>query len=399
MRSDITNYLKSCIQCQRYKPTNLKPAGLMQTVASNQRFEVIAIDLVGPLPKSSEGYQWIFVVEDLCSRWVELFALKEATAQNCALTLLNEVLLRYGLPRRIHSDNGCQFISALMQKLTFVLGIKQTFTPVYHPEANPVKRKNRHIKTQLSILAGNDHTNWNLNLPSIRFAMNSVKCASTGFSAAYLTFGRELRSPTEVFFDLKHIIQSETFIPQITPHLERMANTLALADESQQRLQDKNKTYADKNRKPHEEINVGDEVLVNTHVLSQASKGITSKLIPRRDGPYIVLSKQGALCYEIASKENPNIPLGTHHVRDLTLYKGTATKPLYPIRRRGRPNKQNKDTNIIKNNPSSISQPETNATQSNTTTTTSSELPETEDDNVNLRRSKRVQEAKNKENS
>ena len=135
----------------------------MQTVACNQKFEVIAIDLFGPLPKSAQGHQWILVIEDLCTRWVELFALKEATAQNCALTLLNEVLLRFGIPRRIHSDNGCQFISALMQKLTYVVGIQQTFTPVYHPEANPVERKNRDLKTQLSILAGNDHTNWNLN--------------------------------------------------------------------------------------------------------------------------------------------------------------------------------------------------------------------------------------------
>ena len=150
---------------------------------------------------------------------MELFALKEATAQNCALALLNEVLLRYGIPRRIHSDNGVQFISSLMQKMAYVLGIKQTFTPVYHPESNPVERKNRDIKTQLAILAGNDHTNWNLNLPSIRFAMNTAK----GYSAAYLTFGRELRTPTEVHFDLKAVIQSETFIPQITPFLIRMS--------------------------------------------------------------------------------------------------------------------------------------------------------------------------------
>ena len=81
------------------------------------------------------------IFEDLCSRWVELFALKEATAQNCALTLLNEVMLRYGIPRRIHSDNGVQFVSALMQKLTFVLGIRQSFTPVFHLEASPVERK------------------------------------------------------------------------------------------------------------------------------------------------------------------------------------------------------------------------------------------------------------------
>ena len=356
MRSDITKDVKQCIECNRYKPSNMKPAGLMQTVASNQRFEVIAIDLVGPLPRSSDGHQWILVIEDLCSRWVELFPLREATAQNCALTLLNEVLLRFGIPRRIHSDNGCQFIPSLMQKLTFCLGIKQTFTPVYHPEANPVERKNRDLKYQLSILVDKDHTNWNLNLPSIRFAMNTAKCSSTGYTSAFLTLGREQWTPTEVNFDLKAVIQSETFIPQITPHLMRLADIIKLVEETQQRMQDKNQQYANQKRQPQKIINIGDKVMVDTHILSKASQGLTSKFVPKRDGPYIIIAKEGAVCFKVASKENPNISLGTHHVSTLTPYKGPADTPVYPMRRRGRPaiSKQNPNTNTTttpQNNP------------------------------------------------
>lgn len=63
---------------------------------------------------------------DICSKGVELFALKEGTAENCAFTLLNEVILRYGVSRRLHTDNGTQFISALMQKLKCCLGFTQT---------------------------------------------------------------------------------------------------------------------------------------------------------------------------------------------------------------------------------------------------------------------------------
>lgn len=67
MRRDISKYVKECIECQRYKATNLKPAGFYQTVASNQRFEVIAIDLFGPLPITPNGFQWIFITEDIAS--------------------------------------------------------------------------------------------------------------------------------------------------------------------------------------------------------------------------------------------------------------------------------------------------------------------------------------------
>ncbi|GFW71264.1 pro-Pol polyprotein [Trichonephila clavipes] len=85
-----------------------------------QRFESIAIDLFGPLPETTEGMKWIFIVEDYTTKWVEIFPLKQATAKECAMTLLNEVFLRYGVPRRLISDNGTQFVSAVMQQLCFV---------------------------------------------------------------------------------------------------------------------------------------------------------------------------------------------------------------------------------------------------------------------------------------
>lgn len=119
-------------------------------MASSQRFETIAIDLFGPLPATEEGYQHILIVEDMASRWIGVFPLTTASAQNCAELLINEIFLRYGTPRRIISDNGTHFISAVMQKLTFCLGITQEFKPVYHPESNPVERKNRDLKTQFS---------------------------------------------------------------------------------------------------------------------------------------------------------------------------------------------------------------------------------------------------------
>lgn len=345
MRKQITNYVRCCIECQRYKPSNLKPAGLLKTVSSNQRFEIIAIDLFGPLPRTPQGHQWILIVEDLCSRWTELFPLKTASAENCALILLNEVFLRYGIPRRVHSDNGTQFISSVMQKLTYCLGIVQSFTPVYHPEANPVERKNRDLKVQLSIYVGQDHTTWDVNLPSIRFAMNTAKCASTGYTAAYLTFGRELRTPMQVQTDLKAIVKAENFVPQITPHLLRLADSLSLAMECQEKMQDRNKLYADLKRRPQQNFEIGDRVLISTHILSKKDNNLTSKLVPRRDGPYIILNKKGTSCYTVASMDQPSVPIATYHSSDLTLYEGNTDKPLYKLKRRGRPRKASSTDN------------------------------------------------------
>ncbi|KAJ8980343.1 hypothetical protein NQ317_019230 [Molorchus minor] len=102
MRRYITEYVKECPDCQRYKATNQKPAGLLQTPAYAQRFETISVDLFGPLPKDEEGNTWIFIVEDVSTKWVELFALQRATAEECARTLMNEIFLRFGLPREAY---------------------------------------------------------------------------------------------------------------------------------------------------------------------------------------------------------------------------------------------------------------------------------------------------------
>ncbi|GFY09986.1 transposon Tf2-9 polyprotein [Trichonephila clavipes] len=68
MRKFIADYEKSCSECIRYKATNQKPAGLLQTPVPAQRFESIAIDLFGPLPETTEGMKWIFIVEDYTTK-------------------------------------------------------------------------------------------------------------------------------------------------------------------------------------------------------------------------------------------------------------------------------------------------------------------------------------------
>ncbi|GBN53239.1 Transposon Tf2-9 polyprotein, partial [Araneus ventricosus] len=190
MRKYIAEYVKNCPDCNRYKPSNQKPTGLLRTPVYAQRFETLAIDLFGPLPETSSGKKWIFLVEDTSTKWVELFALKEATSVNCAKTLVEEVFLRYGLPRRLISDNGPQFISAVMQQTCNFLGIKQDLIPVYHPQANPSERKNRDLKPRLAILVRDEHDSWEEKLPMIRFALNTAKCETTNHTAAFLQFGR-----------------------------------------------------------------------------------------------------------------------------------------------------------------------------------------------------------------
>ncbi|GFW53974.1 retrovirus-related Pol polyprotein from transposon 412 [Trichonephila clavipes] len=248
-----------------------------------QRFESIAIDLFGPLPETSEGMKWIFIVEDYTTKWVELFPLKQATAKECAMTLLNEVFLRYGVPRRLISDNGTQF-------------------------ANPVERKNKDLKPRLAMMVGNNHTLWIEKLPVIRFALNTSKCESTDHTAAYLTFARELQTLDQVNTDLRSVIHNDNFVPEFTPYLKRFEGYMSQIKENIEMSQDRQKThtYADKSHRPIPNYKVNDLVWVKLHPLSKASQNRSAKLMPRRDGPYIVLSQRSPTTFVVASCDKPD---------------------------------------------------------------------------------------------
>ncbi|GFW88382.1 hypothetical protein TNCV_2287081 [Trichonephila clavipes] len=169
MKKYISEYIKKCPECARFKATSQKPAGLLRAPVYSQRFEVIAIDLFGPLPQTDS----------------------------------EEVFMRHGIPRRIISDNGTQFVSAVLQQICFTLNKSQNLIPVYSPQSNPVERKNRDLKHRLAILVGEDHSNWHSKLTVIRFAMNTTVCDTTGHTHAYLLFGRELRTIDDVVQDFK----------------------------------------------------------------------------------------------------------------------------------------------------------------------------------------------------
>ena len=338
MRKYISEYVKKCPECNRYKASNQKPAGLLRTPVHSQRFEVISIDLFGPLPQTQTGKQWIFIVEDCATKWVELFPLAHATAHECATTLIEDVFMRHGIPRRIISDNGTQFVGAVLQQVCFTLNISQNLIPVYFPQANPVERKNRDLKPRLAILVGDEHDNWSSKLPVIRFSMNTAVCDTTGYTPAFLTYGKELRTVDDVVQNFTTVVENDNFVAEITPYLRKFATLTHEIRERIELKQDQRKRQFDKNRR-QAYYAPGDKVWINLHPRSDARNKKTAKFMPKRDGPYQVLTQKSPTTYVIASLDNPSQPLATYHTSALTPFRDCDTSPVAPLRKRGRPPK------------------------------------------------------------
>lgn len=189
---------------------------------------------------------------------------------------------------------------------------------------------------------GKKDRDWPEHLPSIRFAMNTAPCKTTSFTPAYLTFGRELRTLDDNYHDYRQIVLSENFIPEITPKLLQLATVLERAKEVHEMEEERRKELADLRRQTRPDYSEGDKVLVTLHPLSQASKGISAKFAPRRDGPYQIKKIHGPASYEIADPARPNVSLGLYHASALTPYKSNTQEmplPAQPLKKRGRPRK------------------------------------------------------------
>ncbi|GBN40844.1 hypothetical protein AVEN_204099-1 [Araneus ventricosus] len=136
-----------------------------------------------------------------------------------------------------------------MQQLCYLLNIKQSLIPVYRPQANLVERKNRDLKPRLAILVHDKQNSWSEKSPSIRFALNTAKCQTTSQIAAFLHFGRELRTVDDVTHDLRAVIENDNFVTEIPPYLKKFSQFMAQAKEVVEQQQDKRKQYADRRRR------------------------------------------------------------------------------------------------------------------------------------------------------
>ena len=98
------------MDCHKFKLSNAALATEALSPRIPERFEVLIIDLVSPLPETRYGDIYMLIIMDVATWYFELFALPQATAEAITTTLTLEVFLCFGLPKPLRFNNGTQFI-------------------------------------------------------------------------------------------------------------------------------------------------------------------------------------------------------------------------------------------------------------------------------------------------
>ncbi|GJZ81902.1 putative reverse transcriptase domain-containing protein [Tanacetum coccineum] len=263
MKKDIAEYVSKCLTCLKVKAEHQRPSGLLQQPEIPVwKWEGIAIDFVTKLPRTSSGHDTI---------WVIVLAVN-------ARGIRDSFRYEYGLsPSDRWSD---------------------------------VERTIQTLEDMLRACVLDFGGSWDVHLSLVEFSYNnsyhsSVRCAP--FEALY---GRKCRSPimwAEV--GEGQLIRPE-LVQETTEKISQIKDRLKAAC-------DRQKSYADKRRKPLE-FSVGDYVLLKVSPWKGVVRfGKKGKLAPRFVGPFEIIEKVGPVAYRLDLPEELNGVHDTFHVSNL----------------------------------------------------------------------------------
>jgi hypothetical protein len=190
------------------------------------------------------------------------------------------------------------------------------FTAPYHPQANPVERKNKDIKNYLMKYALRQHSVWDEFVDLMMFTLRTCKIKSTGLTPAQVLLGRNLTAPLDVFKpDPEYNIPPDENIRDYAKRVEhRIKLAVRYLMESKELASLENKMYYDPNH-VYAEFTVGDWVTIVTHPLSDKAEDFAAKLAPTREGPYVVIKRLNPLNYELGDIHTKQLVTFAHVVQ------------------------------------------------------------------------------------
>ena len=133
----------------------------------------------------------IFVLTDHFTGYMMAFITKDQKAKTVAHILYEHFISVFGVPAKLLSDHGTNFMSVLDEELCFAFGIQKCKTTVYHIQCNgQVERFHQTLFQIIGKLAEDKKTQWEQHLPELLQAYNSTRSVVTGYSPHYLMYGR-----------------------------------------------------------------------------------------------------------------------------------------------------------------------------------------------------------------
>ena len=292
----VNKYVISCSICQQAKASHHNNRAPLQPLLPNKPMELIASDLMGPFtPKSKSGNEYILIITDHFSKYVELFALRNTQAKTVAKHLI-DFICRHGIPDDILTDQGTNYQSELLDEVYRVLDIHRKRTAAYHPQSDGISERHvQHFKNGIRTYLKEDPQEWDKHLNTLAFAYNSSTHATTKHSPFYLMTGRHMKIPLDLFSDEVTIdlaLNEDDYAHKLQTKLKQ---SFQQVQESREYAVNKAKIRHNRNCTAAN-FEIGDYVWRSVKkILKNKSKALQNS----RDGPYVILNRFGETTYEV----------------------------------------------------------------------------------------------------
>ena len=296
LKADVRHHCKTCHVCQVAKSQPISPYPLCPIPVIGEPFDRVQIDCVGPLPRTKSGNKFLLTIMCTATRFPEAIPLRSITAPAVVKALV-KFFSTFGLPRKVQSDQGSNFMSRVFAQVMKQLNITHVCSSAYHPESQgAIERFHRTLKDMLRSYCFEFEKDWDEGVPLLLFAVREVVQESLGFSPAELVFAHTVRGPLRLLQE-KWLGDSkpQNLLDYVSKFRFRLHRACELAKENMTVAQGKMKRLFDQDAKSRS-FNPGDKVLVLLPIPGSA-------LQARYSGPYLVKKKVGDRDYIIDTPE------------------------------------------------------------------------------------------------
>jgi hypothetical protein len=339
MTKEIREYVKTCHVCQMAnQPTTERPDGRTLTPTEVDRsFEMVGLDLAGPLPETKMGYKYAIIATDYYTAWSEVGQLKSTDAERVCDFIHREINCRHGTPAVIVMDNDAA--RGETKRKCADWGIRVKLIAAYAPFSNGLAEAMvKQYKKGLRKLVQQFGLQWDQFIWDLAYVQRIVVKTATKVSAFELLYGRRPVLAVERMLAARYAydpvspkLQDEAVISPFEGTLDelwqhRRLNSLLRA--TQQRiLQDAASVQKDISqmraitgfaKRQHRGVYKAQELKIDQMVLMQKHKKAHS-LDPGWEGPYVFRGfyNEGA---QVAIMEDYDGTIWPRHVTQIHPY-------------------------------------------------------------------------------
>jgi len=270
------------------------------------------MDFIVGLPTTKKGCDSIWVIVDRLTKSAHFIPVKSTYhPHNYAKIYFQQVVRLHGVPKSIVSDRGPQFTARFWECLHQNLGTHLIRSSAYHPQTSgQTERVNQILEDMLRACLISCKGSWEDWLPLAEFSYNNSYQESIKMAPFEALYGRKCRTPLNWVEPGERRFYGIDFVKEAEEQVRTIQKNMTAAQARQ-------KSYADKRRKPIE-FEVGDHVYLKVSPMKGVKRfGIKRKLEPRYVGPYRIIEKSGRVAYKLDLPREMGAIFPVFHVSQL----------------------------------------------------------------------------------